>query len=53
MKLQWLVGRIELRSKIGIEIAIENRGQTNVSRADFVPDTDSDFEFGWPPEVEV
>jgi hypothetical protein len=39
--------------QIGIEIAIGNRCQTNVSRADFDPDTDSDFEFGGNPKVEV
>jgi len=44
-----------VRFKIAIGIAIENRCQTNVSRADFDPDTDpdSDFEFGWNPKVEL
>jgi hypothetical protein len=39
-----------MKVAVQIEIAIENRCQTNVSRADF--DTDSDFEFGWNPKVE-
>jgi len=42
---------VRFKIAIGIEIAIENRYQTNVSRADFDPD--SDFEFGWNPKVEL
>jgi hypothetical protein len=44
-----------LQSKIGIgiEIAIGNWCQTNVSKADFDSDTDSDFEFSWNPQVEL
>jgi hypothetical protein len=44
--------KVAVQIGIGIEIAIENRCQTNVSRADFDPDTGSDFEFGWNPKVE-
>jgi len=36
-----------------IDTGIENRCPANVSRADFDPDTDSDFEFGWNPKVEI
>jgi hypothetical protein len=48
-----LSGFMKVTVQIGIEIAIENRCQSNVSRADFDPDTDSDFEFGWNPKVEL
>jgi hypothetical protein len=42
----------QLKNTEELAIAIENRCQTDVFRADFDPDTDSDFEFGWNPKVE-
>ena len=41
------------RFAIGIEIAIEIGVRMTFPEADFDPDTDSDFEFGWNPKVEL